>query len=129
MIPTRRGPLKKQRVLAEPRRLAAKICPNARVLTRGYNANITSVKGRSTSADRVLQYAQTLFAQLVADREVCVSHYFSRLLDADRWLRIYLVGGTIRETNNLPLPFIRWDHCQEGMSETWYLLLHSGQRI
>ena len=109
--------------------LLPRYVPSARVLTWGYNANVMSVKGRSTSADRVLQHAQTLIAQLVADREVCVSHCFSHLLDADRWLRIYLVGGTIRETNNLPLPFIRWYYCQEGMSETCYLLLHSRLRI
>jgi hypothetical protein len=28
--------------------------------------------GRSTSSDRILQHAQTLIAQLQADREVCI---------------------------------------------------------
>ena len=50
--------------------LLPKYIPSARVLTWGYNANVMSVKGRSTSADRILQHAQTLIAQLVADREV-----------------------------------------------------------
>lgn len=43
----------------------------ARVLTWGYNANTASLLGKTTSADRVLQHAQTLIAQLQADREVC----------------------------------------------------------
>lgn len=51
--------------------LLPKYLPAARVLTWGYNANVSSTKGRSTSADRVMQHAQTLIAQLVADREVC----------------------------------------------------------
>jgi hypothetical protein len=41
----------------------------ARILTFGYNANVTSLLG-STSSDRVLQHAQTLVAELVADRAV-----------------------------------------------------------
>lgn len=53
----------------------ANLLPNyirdARVLTWGYNASVVSVKARSTSADRILQHAQTLIAQLQADREVC----------------------------------------------------------
>jgi hypothetical protein len=44
---------------------------NARILTFGYNANTTSFMG-STSSDRILQHAQTLVAQLNADREVSV---------------------------------------------------------
>ena len=51
--------------------LLPKYLPNARILTWGYNANVISLKGRSTSSDRVLQHAQTLVAQLQADREVC----------------------------------------------------------
>lgn len=43
---------------------------NARILTWGYNASVTSRKGRGTSADRILQHAQTLVAQLHADREL-----------------------------------------------------------
>ncbi|CAD6571798.1 MAG: hypothetical protein ASARMPRED_004791 [Alectoria sarmentosa] len=48
--------------------LLPKYMPNARILTWGYNANVTSLKGRSTSSDRVLQHAQTLVADLQADR-------------------------------------------------------------
>ncbi|KAH0537361.1 hypothetical protein FGG08_005840 [Glutinoglossum americanum] len=40
---------------------------NARILTFGYNANVTSLLG-STSSNRILQHAQTLVAQLEADR-------------------------------------------------------------
>lgn len=52
--------------------LLPKYLPNARILTWGYNANVMSTKGRNTSADRVLQHAHTLIAQLVADREVII---------------------------------------------------------
>lgn len=50
--------------------LLPRFLPNARILTWGYNANVISTKARHTSADRILQHAQTLIAQLVADREV-----------------------------------------------------------
>lgn len=53
--------------------LLPKYIKNARILVWGYNANVTSLKGRNTSADRILQHAQTLIAQLQADREV---HFF-----------------------------------------------------
>lgn len=42
---------------------------SARILTRGYNANVTALLG-STSSDRILQHAQTLVAQLEANRSV-----------------------------------------------------------
>ena len=42
---------------------------NARILTFGYNANVTSLLG-STSSDRVLQHAHNLVAQLETDRAV-----------------------------------------------------------
>ncbi|KAE8395642.1 Alpha/Beta hydrolase protein [Aspergillus alliaceus] len=42
---------------------------NARVLTWGYNANVNSLMGRSTSSDRILQHAQTLIEELQSDRE------------------------------------------------------------
>lgn len=50
--------------------LLPKYVPNARILTWGYNANLFDVKKRSTSSDKILQHAQTLIAQLAADREV-----------------------------------------------------------
>ncbi|KAG8528218.1 uncharacterized protein KY384_007135 [Bacidia gigantensis] len=43
--------------------------PNARVLAWGYNANAIALKDKSTSSNRILQHAQTLVAQLAADRE------------------------------------------------------------
>ena len=42
---------------------------NSRVLTFGYNAVVISMFGKASS-DRILQHAQTLVAELVADREV-----------------------------------------------------------
>ena len=42
---------------------------NARILTFGYNASVTSLFGR-TCSDHILQHAQTLVAGLVADRHV-----------------------------------------------------------
>ena len=46
-----------------------KALKTARILTFGYNAQVTSLLG-STSSDRVLQHAQNLVAQLEADRAV-----------------------------------------------------------
>jgi len=42
---------------------------NSRILTYGYHANVLAVLGK-TSSDRILQHAQTLIAELVADREL-----------------------------------------------------------
>ena len=42
----------------------------ARVLTWGYNANISSLTGNTTSSDRILQHAHTLVGQLQGDTEV-----------------------------------------------------------
>jgi hypothetical protein len=42
----------------------------ARVLVWGYNANVSSLTGKTTSSQRILQHAQTLVAQLQADRAV-----------------------------------------------------------
>lgn len=46
-----------------------KALPNARILTWGYNADVHSFMG-STSSDTILEHAHTLVAQLQADREV-----------------------------------------------------------
>lgn len=46
-----------------------KALSNARILTWGYNANVHSFMG-STSSDTILDHAHTLVAQLQADREV-----------------------------------------------------------
>ena len=40
-----------------------------RILTFSYNATVAALFGR-TSSDRILQHAQTLIAELVADRDV-----------------------------------------------------------
>ncbi|BCR85742.1 esterase/lipase family protein [Aspergillus chevalieri] len=42
---------------------------NARVLVWGYNANVSSITG-ATSSNRILQHAQTLVHQLEADRDL-----------------------------------------------------------
>ncbi|OAL44043.1 ribonuclease-like protein p/mrp subunit [Pyrenochaeta sp. DS3sAY3a] len=42
---------------------------NSRILTFGYNAAVAAILGK-TSSDRILQNAQTLVAELVADREL-----------------------------------------------------------
>lgn len=44
---------------------------NSRILTYGYNAAVAAMFGKASS-DRILQHAQTLVAELVADREVSV---------------------------------------------------------
>jgi hypothetical protein len=49
-----------------------KYVKRARVLVWGYNAKISSLTGRTASSDRILQHAQTLVAQLQADRDVSV---------------------------------------------------------
>ncbi|OBT47055.1 hypothetical protein VE00_03029 [Pseudogymnoascus sp. WSF 3629] len=45
-----------------------KYIDRCRVLAWGYNANISTLTGRGTSSDRILQHAQTLIAELHADR-------------------------------------------------------------
>lgn len=47
----------------------SKYIPNARILAWGYNANVSSITG-PTSSNRLLQHAQTLVHQLEADRDV-----------------------------------------------------------
>lgn len=46
-----------------------KYIQNARVLAWGYNANVSSIIG-PTSSNRILQHAQSLVHQLEADRDV-----------------------------------------------------------
>lgn len=55
-----------------------KYVKNARVLSWGYDADISSLL-RKRSGERILQHAQTLVAQLQADREVSffISLFFS----------------------------------------------------
>ena len=46
-----------------------KVIKNARILTWGYNADVTVLMGR-TSSQRIMQHAHTLVAELEADRAV-----------------------------------------------------------
>jgi hypothetical protein len=62
-----------------------KYVKNARVLSWGYNANISSLTGATPSSDRILQHAQTLVAQLHADRDVSIA-------SISIWMRIQLLG-------------------------------------
>ncbi len=43
--------------------------PNSRIMTYRYPASVATLLG-GTSSDRILQHAQTMVAELVADREV-----------------------------------------------------------
>jgi protein SERAC1 len=53
--------------------LLPKYLKTARILTWGYNANVTDFT-TPTSSDRILQHAQTLVADLQSDRQVnCAS--------------------------------------------------------
>ncbi|KAI9745755.1 MAG: hypothetical protein M1835_002582, partial [Candelina submexicana] len=52
--------------LSDPE-LLPRALKQARILTWGYNANVTFLLG-ATSSDRILNHAQTLIAQLEADR-------------------------------------------------------------
>ena len=54
--------------LNDPKMLPDKL-PRARILSWGYNADVTALLG-DTSSDRILHHAHTLVAQLQADREV-----------------------------------------------------------
>jgi hypothetical protein len=76
----------------------------ARILTFGYNAAVAALLGR-TSSDRILQHAQTLVAELVADREVSLkvsresgADYISQLEDASHRPIIFIchsLGGIV----------------------------------
>lgn len=70
--------------------LLPKYVKNARVLTWGYNANISSLNGKSTSSERILQHAQTLVAQLHADREVSWSPLKKQSLDISPLSIVYI---------------------------------------
>ncbi|KAK2736912.1 hypothetical protein FQN57_000515 [Myotisia sp. PD_48] len=47
-----------------------KFVKNARVLTWGYNANISTLYGKHAGSDRILQHSQTLIADLDTDRDL-----------------------------------------------------------
>jgi hypothetical protein len=77
---------------------------SARILTFGYNAAVAALLGR-TSSDRILQHAQTLVAELVADREVSLNwsqeisaKHISQLEDASQRPIIFIchsLGGIV----------------------------------
>jgi protein SERAC1 len=48
-----------------------KYVPKARVLVWGYNASFSSLVGEQPSGDRIHHHAQTLVANLGAERRVC----------------------------------------------------------
>lgn len=94
--------------------LLPRLLPNARVLTFGYNANVTALLG-STSSDRILQHAHTLVADLVADRSV--RHFFTPPLNhptPELMMNQKPDRRGIRTPHNLYMPFPRRDHRQEG---------------
>jgi hypothetical protein len=50
-----------------------KYVKNARILVWGYNSSISSITGAEPSKNRIHDHAQTLIAELYADREVSES--------------------------------------------------------
>jgi hypothetical protein len=81
---------------------------SARILTFGYNAAVAALLGR-TSSDRILQHAQTLIAELVADREVSlISTTKFRLLKRTARRRS-------TATHYIHLSLIGWYRCQTRM--------------
>jgi hypothetical protein len=83
---------------------------NSRILTYGYNAMVTAVLGK-TSSDRILQHAHTLVAQLVADREVSLTHRM-RLIVVPH--TEYIVGKCHTTAYYLHLPLAWWNCCETG---------------
>jgi hypothetical protein len=88
-----------------------KYVAKARVMTWGYNANITSMKG-PTSSNRILQHAQTLVQHLFADRSV------SKPKPRDDWEIDLdsdigdLVAKCDRATHYFPVSFLG-RHCRQ----------------
>ena len=82
---------------------------NSRILTYGYNANITAMFGK-TSSDRILQHAHTLVAELVADREVSL---VSLVESATAAKTEHIAGRCDPTAHNLHLP-LTWWHCREA---------------
>ncbi len=82
---------------------------NSRILTYGYNANVTAMFGK-TSSDRILQHAHTLVAELVADREVSL---VSLVESATAAKMEHIAGRCDPTAHNLRLP-LTWWHCREA---------------
>lgn len=116
-----------------------KALPNARILTWGYNANVHSFMG-STSSDTILEHAHTLIAQLQADREVwlalvpktdyicfassqsasifvyIISLFECSLIDLLNWSHVD--GRRFREAHHIHMPFTWGYHRQKGIVST-----------
>ena len=83
---------------------------NSRVLTYGYNAMVTAVLGKASS-DRILQHAQTLVAELVADREVSLWAAWSSSLVTKTGK---IAGRCDATADHLHLPLSRWHYRETG---------------
>jgi len=88
--------------------------PACRVLTFSYPATVASVLGK-TSSDRILQHAQTLVAELVADREVCYLVTDQVALAAKPKLTICSDGRRSSTPHYLCMPFPWWHNRKEGI--------------
>ena len=84
---------------------------NSRILTYGYNAMVTAVLGK-TSSDRILQHAQTLVAELVADREVSL---LSRMKSAIVTEIEQVDGRCDAAAHHLHLPLAWWYYRETSM--------------
>ncbi|CAF9907769.1 MAG: hypothetical protein ALECFALPRED_003875 [Alectoria fallacina] len=78
----------------------------SRILTYGYNANVTAMFGK-TSSDRTLQHAHTLVAQMVADREASL---VGKVDLAIATKPEQIAGRCDPTAHNLRLP-LTWRHC------------------
>ena len=83
---------------------------NSRVLTYGYNAMVMSVLGK-TSSDRILQHAQTLVAELVADREVSL---LDRMVTTLAIKTERIAGRRDATADHLYLPLTWWHYRETG---------------
>jgi hypothetical protein len=86
--------------------------PNSRILTYGYNSKVASVFGK-TSSNNIMQHAQTLVAELVADREVSRS----RNSFQPRHLLTLPARGRNRPPYCVHLPFARRHRRQKSKSD------------
>jgi len=89
----------------------------------GYNANVTALLG-DTSSDRILQHAQTLVAQLEADRSVCAfpqQSFFNALMLSFCWTCLLTDPhfgqtdpGCRRATHYVHLPLVGRNYRETG---------------
>jgi protein SERAC1 len=91
--------------------LLPKYVKRARVVAWGYNANISSLTGNTTSSERILQHAQTLVAQLQADRDVSGStiqlNRYPEHLKTDYLIHEYITKNwQLEDANNRPIIFL-----------------------